>query len=88
METLQLFMAQTLNPDRARRHAVNRYAVDRLANGFASGEIDKTGPAIQSPTDYFAPRSSGQRSLRSLVSSGLRREGEKSALTCFHQCQR
>jgi len=27
-------MAQTLNPDRACQHAVNRYAVDRLANGL------------------------------------------------------
>jgi hypothetical protein len=34
IETLSLFMAQTLNPDRACQHTVNRYAVDRLANGL------------------------------------------------------
>jgi hypothetical protein len=34
IETLSLFMAQALNPDRACQHAVNRYAVDRLANGL------------------------------------------------------
>lgn len=33
-ETLSLFMAQTLNPDRACQHTVNRYAVDRIANGL------------------------------------------------------
>ncbi|PKO90401.1 MAG: hypothetical protein CVU16_10330, partial [Betaproteobacteria bacterium HGW-Betaproteobacteria-10] len=33
-ETLSLFMAQTLNPDRACQMAVNRYAVDRHANGL------------------------------------------------------
>ena len=33
-ETLSLFMAQTLNPDRACQQAVNRYAVDRIANGL------------------------------------------------------
>jgi hemolysin D len=34
IETLSLFMAQTLDPDRACQHAVNRYAVDRIANGL------------------------------------------------------
>jgi hypothetical protein len=34
-ETLSLFMAQTLNPDRACQPAVNRYAVDRHASGLA-----------------------------------------------------
>ena len=33
-ETLSLFMAQTLNPDRACQHIVNQYAVDRLDNGL------------------------------------------------------
>jgi len=33
-ETLSLFMAQTLNPDGACQHVVNRYAVDRIANGL------------------------------------------------------
>ena len=33
-ETLSLFMAQTLSPDRACQPAVNRYAIDRHANGL------------------------------------------------------
>jgi len=33
-ETLSLFMAQTLSPDRTCQLAVNRYAVDRHANGL------------------------------------------------------
>lgn len=33
-DTLSLFMAQSLNPDRACQQVVNRHAVDRLANGL------------------------------------------------------
>jgi hypothetical protein len=36
-DTLSLFMAQSLNPDRACQQVVNRHAVERIANGLKPG---------------------------------------------------